>query len=704
MTTSADRYEAQLLGLSIYRRIYNIMNSPENAVDPIESDQDESVGLLWELYRKRLYLLENMLFKLTVPITCAFNTTSLNHPLDQWLSNPSPHLLPIVDLLFPQEFPNKRKAFMLAYDEPYLAQISGDLRPADKDSEPFSSRIAGWKQLNQGLEERFDQTVTEARQTMKAFLEAKLECSEDYTKDYILRDYSGETDLIDKMKLMGEEDAPCSSILLFAVSGSGKTRRIKHLLSQNFGFFFQACNLPVDIALCGLHGPRKIDGAGDTSLLAKIMMHSRSITDKYPDMSGFPISYSHILPTLIIRWLMNLIHCRIILLHQFIDVAFRETKIQYHFRHFLPQLWLDFQTTSFTGELNLVDPFESLFQVSCLLPKINERLETAMNHLRSVRDLRDLSSPLLYCLDEAQSDLDYNIPTGGGYSEMNLSLFHIWVECLSRMREDHSGPQFIFAGTSLQVDNAFEAVINPACLPKSFRALLAKNAFLFSDFPLVKTENQFYKMMEKQGTVDVLDKVGYECGVSLKGFKSIILDHGKALLGRPKWSIMYLERINAELKALRIRLDPLKDEVEVEASLTRLVKKTAGTVGDEILADLRTRLKNLTKQVSPEFISNICWVVINSDLLDRPIAFKDDVGPRMISEAFAVIKPVKDGSSQYFIEEHLAVHAAKLFFLTQKPAEVEKVLLEFQARLTNDASSFDKHAEWFLAWVCLSKM
>ena len=166
----------------------------------------------------------------------------------------------------------------------------------------------------------------------------------------------------------------------------------------------------MDIALCGLHGPRKIDGATDKSLLTKIIMHSQSITNKYPDISIASILYLHILPTLIIRWIMNLIHCRIILLYQFIDVTSRETKYPYpnRFVNFLPQLWLDFQTTSFTGELNLVDPFESLFQVSCLLPTMNKRLESAIDHLK------DLSSPLLYCLDEAQSDLDCVIPTAGG--------------------------------------------------------------------------------------------------------------------------------------------------------------------------------------------------------------------------------------------------------------------------------------------------
>ena len=343
------------------------------------------------------------------------------------------------------------------------------------------------------------------------------------------------------------------------------------------------------------------------------------------------------------------------------------------------------------------DPFASLFQISCLLPTMNEWLETAEFHLTN------LSSPLLCCLDEAQSDLDCSIPTRGGYGEMKLSLFHIWVQCFSKMRLEYSGPHFVFAGTSLQVEKAFEAVINPNFLPKSLRAILAAKApaFLFSDFPLVKTEDQFYRMMEKQGTINVLAMTQFLDAIPFVWLTSIIFDHGKALLGRPKWSMMYLELINEQLKKMpNQRWSP---QNEVEASLTTLIKRTARTVRKEILADLEMRLENLAKRESAEFISKVCSVVINSDLLERPIAFEDDVGPRMISEAFAVMKSVKVGLSEYFIEEHLAVHAAKLFFLFKKPSEVEKVLIDLQARLTNDASSFDKHAEWFLAWVYLSK-
>lgn len=203
--------------------------------------------------------------------------------------------------------------------------------------------------------------------------------------------------------------------------------------------------------------------------------------------------------------------------------------------------------------------------------------------------------------------------------------------------------------------------------------------------------------MKKQGTVGVLAMAQFSDGVSFMWLKGIIFDHGKALLGRPKWSMMYLGCINEQLK--RMQNQRFSPQNEVEASLTALFAETARTVRNEILADLATRLENLAKRESAEFISKVCSIVINSDLLDRPVAFEDDVGPRMITEAFAVMKTVEVGSWKYFIEEHLAVHAAKLFFLFKKPSEVEKTLIDFQARLTNDASSFDKHAEWFLAWV-----
>jgi hypothetical protein len=76
----------------------------------------------------------------------------------------------------------------------------------------------------------------------------------------------------------------------------------------------------------------------------------------------------------------------------------------------------------------------------------------------------------------------------------------------------------------------------------------------------------------------------------------------------------------------------------------------------------------------------VCWVIINSDLLDRPVAFEDDIIPQMISEAFAATKPVKEGSSEYYIEDRLVVDAVKTFFLNHMPGEVEKAPIQFQAR------------------------
>jgi hypothetical protein len=694
MTTSADYCEAPLLKVSIYRRIHNLMNDSQN---------EEAVGLLWELYRDRQDLLEGMLFKLTELV----NHDPATATLVQRRRDLPPNLQSTIDLLFPEEIGDWKGLFTLAHDEPYLTQISNDLRPADNDSEPVSSRLAGWTQLCEGLENRFKQTVHEARQTMKVFLEAKLGDPEDENKDYILRDYSEEESLIDEMKIIEEKDASYSSVLLFAVSGSGKTRRIKHLLSQKYGFYFQACNLPVDVVPHDLHGPKKIDGAGDTVLLAKIMNYSKRIIDRYPARIPTSLSYSHIFPHLVTRWLKNLIHCRIILLAQFIEVA----KPLFP-RNFLPQLWSDFQMTSFTSEFNLPDPFGSLFQVSCLLPTIEWWLKEANI------TLEHLDSPLLYCLDEAQSDLDNLIPTGDCENYWSLSLLHIWADCFSEMLQPQYGPQFIYAGTSLQLRKAFEAIDNhqfvvpgtslqftqayesidnPHFYPISLRRY-SRKAHLFSNFPLIKTEDQFTQMMKKQGTLAIIDKLESHFNIVLKGY---IFEHGRSLLGRPKWSMTFLECINTEFGKQSIAYNALRDQVELK--LKKCVGQIARTVRDEILAELMARLENLTKRAPPDFILNICWTVINSDLLDRPIAFEDNVGPQMMSEAFAITKPVKEDSSAYFIEENLAVHAAKSFFLNRKPEMVEKVLCEFQARQTNDPSSFGKSAEWFLAWVYPSK-
>jgi hypothetical protein len=71
---------------------------------------------------------------------------------------------------------------------------------------------------------------------------------------------------IDSLKLKMPD---ASSVVLFAVSGSGKTRSIERLVSRHFGFFFQACSVPSRPQ--GLHDARRTSGSRDSFLLGKMI-------------------------------------------------------------------------------------------------------------------------------------------------------------------------------------------------------------------------------------------------------------------------------------------------------------------------------------------------------------------------------------------------------------------------------------------------
>ena len=59
---------------------------------------------------------------------------------------------------------------------------------------------------------------------------------EDHSSDAI-----NEADLATITDGMKIPSSKAGSLVLFAVSGSGKTRSIERLLSRHFGFYFQAC-------------------------------------------------------------------------------------------------------------------------------------------------------------------------------------------------------------------------------------------------------------------------------------------------------------------------------------------------------------------------------------------------------------------------------------------------------------------------------
>ena len=163
------------------------------------------------------------------------------------------------------------------------------------------------------------------------------------------------------------------------------------------------------------------------------------------------------------------------------------------------------------------------------------------------------------------------------------------------------------------------------------------------------------------------------------------MKHGVPLRGRYLWSALYVDRLEARLKENR-RLD--KDTIRTAATETIDVAEN----------DLKERLTRLKAQNYDEILQELRWVVVQSDLLDMPTKFEEDSDHRMISEAFAVVETRKDGLVGT-LKKRLAMEAATEW-CRQKYWEMYSCKIRDYLRFaTNDASSFRKAAEWFLALV-----
>ena len=406
-----DQSIVLLLMVSLFRTVYIFLNMNTLNYDDVPSYEDLPLALLWELYWNNPTLLQEMLNKLT----CKCGGLS-------WPSKDLPtNLLAIIDVLYPHQ--NSTKCpYKLGVDEPCLAVLERDiyalLGAESQDTESMLRKVEAscgkWRQLTEVLEHRFDSYLFEAAATMRNFLADRLEELAPGRMDSDLSASSRETDLVETMQTSLAENSQLSSILLFAVSGSGKTHCIRNFLANNCGFYFQACNLTPYLGK--LHGPSKHDGARDTFLLAKMIEFAREVFRSREDLGNHSIKHSSVFSRVIQHWLTSLIHCRLILLHRFRDEFNQQLNNAIEsersvnldkFHRLFPQLWLEFQTLP---SKNTPDCFESMFQLSCLLPTVAKKATAAREEL-----LQALQSPLYYCLDEAQSDLDFCITPQEAY-------------------------------------------------------------------------------------------------------------------------------------------------------------------------------------------------------------------------------------------------------------------------------------------------
>jgi hypothetical protein len=208
---------------------------------------------------------------------------------------------------------------------------------------------------------------------------------------------------------------------------------------------------------------------------------------------------------------------------------------------------------------------------------------------------------------------------------------------------------------------------------------LGKHQLTFSDyktiteFPLVTTGERLIDLIKERGLLH-----------KFTPHLEIIKEHGIPLRGRYLWSARYVNRL--ENLAQQGKLDPSG------------ISTAAYESGNEAKIGLRERLSRLRRENYREILEELCWVVVKSDLQDRPTIFETDKDHQMISEAFAVVK-TEGNSIVGVLQEHLAMEAAAEWFREESWDMYRDKVTDYLRQSTNDASSFGKAAECFLALV-----
>ena len=540
------------------------------------------------------------------------------------------------------------------------------------------------KNQSDKIKSQVDQCLETAKMEIQSFLQSIL------TADLSIAD--SDVELGDKFS------TATRALLLAAVSGSGKTQSVMNLLGRNYGLYLQACNL--DRISDGIHSPRRHNGSADTDSLCQLVKFSAEI---FPLTAHDSIEYSWV-----IDWIMILVYGRIIIFSIFCEV--------YKTFNLTPELtsllWLKFQIQT------KYDPFDRLFKLSCLHPSTYERMGEfhpifwpIINSVDSC--LSEIDNGKFYiCLDEIQCDMGVRIGTLKRATRKRdpSTLFDIWNYSFQHLPEFFfrhglsEGIKIVYSGTSLNAQDAYDA-LNRSDFPDPIDEFLFHMSpgewptSRFSTFPMISTAKEFQKIIDAHAGSWIQSSAFKPV---LAHMRDIITSEGKGLRGRPRWPVRYIQAINESLNTCTTT-KPQSPEF-----WRSTIREQARKVKDEIKADLRSRLVLVSgSKKGPQVLDELFSVVVRSYLLDRPTAFSDDSGAVMISQAFAVMKKLEDGSDVYYLQEHLAAEAGKEFFIDNSAPsgiDVEQKLLSVLEMQQDDMSLISKSSEWFLAWVSVDSL
>jgi hypothetical protein len=448
---------------------------------------------------------------------------------------------------------------------------------------------------------------------------------------------------------------PDDVLLLYAVSGSGKTRSIEHLLCRNWGYYFLPGNLG-QTEQSNLYDAQPQGYSKDSYFLWKCIQNFDKIVPR-TDITGIG------------SWNVSnrIILSRHLIFDRFLKAAARVPGKK------TPANWLRFQKSCSNS-----DPFEGLFRLLLLINSGTDKLGFEMSNLEALfsgPDLTHYPRTLYLCLDEAQCYFDtgiFSTSFGGEYKNyLELALEDLLL------RTSFSFPfmdqRVVVSGTSLKVHHIISTITKTQKLPDAGGKSRYAKCKKVTEFPLRTDPEALEDLLQQWGALE-----------RLRPHLSSIKHHGTPLSGRYLWSSRYIDRLVKESERRSIDLTDIRFAANESIC--------------EAKDSLKERLSRLSEDGHLTILEELCSVVIQSDLLDQPTIFQNDKDHQMISEAFAVVEK-HENNLVGTLKELLAMEAAIEWFRKEKWDLYEKKVKAYLSFATNDPGSFGKGAEWFLALV-----
>lgn len=442
-------------------------------------------------------------------------------------------------------------------------------------------------------------------------------------------------------------------LLLYGVSGSGKTRSIEGLLHEHWGYYLLPGNLSLNQQRdCdNLYDPLREEYSRDSCLLWQLI---ENIGNVVPGMD--------IHETAITEWSRRLILSRHLIFDKFLEVAKEMPTAKTP--AMTPANWLRYQKSC-----SKFDPFETIFRLLLLVNSSTLRLDFSysMTHANKVLE----EKTFFYCLDEAQCYLDTLVPSKNSNTRNLLKVFSRNI-LFGATIAHHRDRRYVVSGTSLKLKETISILESTHRLSR-LKISLTK-CKTYTNFPLLTNGDQLAKLIKEEDGLNKKIKANPEV-------LNLIKEQGIRLRGRYLWSVRYVEHLKGH------------DNLDSTA-----ISTAADSAMREAKESLKKRLSRLRRDNYDAILQELCWVVIQSDLLDRPTIFEKDEDHQMITEAFAVVETHGE-SLKGTLKEYLAMDAAREWFREENKDMYNDMFKKYLRFSTNDAASFGKAAEWFLVLV-----